>query len=41
MLSSNTTEVSSATLDDVLDAFTGHHPEGDVDLLKRAHAWAA
>jgi len=41
MLSSNTTEVSSATLDDVLEAFTGHHPEGDVDLLKRAHVWAA
>ncbi|MBW3666356.1 MAG: bifunctional (p)ppGpp synthetase/guanosine-3',5'-bis(diphosphate) 3'-pyrophosphohydrolase [Actinobacteria bacterium] len=41
MLSSNTTEFSSATLDDVLDAFTNHHPDGDTDLLRRAHAWAA
>ena len=35
---SNTTEIKqSATLADVLEAFRERHPEGDVDLLERAH----
>jgi len=39
---SATTElVSSATLAGVIDAFTAHYPQGDVDLLKRAHDTAA
>jgi GTP pyrophosphokinase len=41
MPSSSTTESPSATLEDVLAAFTGHHPSGDVGLIDRAHAWAA
>lgn len=42
MPSSATTEaVSSATLADVLDAFRTHYPDGDVDLLRRAHDTAA
>ncbi len=37
MLSSNTTEhASSASLVDVLDAFRVHHPDGDIELLRRA-----
>lgn len=39
---SATTElVSSATLASVIDAFTAHYPQGDVDLLRRAHDTAA
>ena len=39
---SATTElVSSATLASVIDAFTAHYPDGDIDLLKRAHDTAA
>jgi len=30
----------TATLDEVLSAFTAHHPEGDVELLQRAHGVA-
>lgn len=42
MPSSNTTEqVTSASLADVLDAFRAHYPEGDVELLIRAHETAA
>lgn len=41
MRSSGTTEFSGATLDDVLGAFTSHHPDGDVAVLERAHDWAA
>ncbi len=41
MLSSNTTEFSDATLEDVLTAFTGHHPDGDTGVVERAHAMAA
>ena len=38
MLSSDTTEKTpSASLVDVLDAFRAHHPEGDVELLRKAH----
>ena len=38
MLSSDTTEpVSSAALVDVLDAFRAHHPDGDIELLRRAY----
>ena len=38
MLSSDTTEqASSASLVDVLDAFRAHHPDGDVELLRKAH----
>jgi GTP pyrophosphokinase len=41
MPSSDTTDqVTSATLDDVLDAFRAHYPDGDVDLLRRAHETA-
>lgn len=37
MLSSSTTEPApSATLVDVLDAFRAHHPDGDVELLRKA-----
>jgi guanosine-3',5'-bis(diphosphate) 3'-pyrophosphohydrolase len=37
-----TTEtLEAAGLDDVIDAFEAHYPEGDVDLLRRAHATAA
>ncbi len=38
--SSTTDPVTSATLDDVLKAFGAHYPEGDTDLLVRAHATA-
>jgi GTP pyrophosphokinase len=31
----------SATLADVLEAFAAHYPDGDVDLLRRAHDTAA
>ena len=34
-------QVTSATLADVLAAFTVHYPDGDVELLRRAHATAA
>lgn len=38
MRSSDTTEsVPSAALVDVLDAFRAHHPDGDVELLRRAY----
>ena len=38
MPSSDTTEsVPSAALVDVLDAFRAHHPDGDVELLRRAY----
>ena len=41
MPSSATTDSDhTATLDEVLSAFTDHHPEGDVDLLRRAHGVA-
>ena len=37
MLSSNTTEqLKSASLVDVLDAFRAHHPDGDIELLRKA-----
>ena len=39
--SSTTEQVTSATLDDVLEAFRMHYPDGDVDLLRRAHDTAA
>ncbi len=35
-----TTESKTATLDEVLEAFRSHYPDGDVDLLRRAHATA-
>jgi guanosine-3',5'-bis(diphosphate) 3'-pyrophosphohydrolase len=42
MPSSDTIEqVTSATLDDVLEAFRQHYRDGDVELLRRAHATAA
>jgi GTP pyrophosphokinase len=42
MLYSDTTDVAGpATLDRVTAAFLEHHPEGDVELLKRAHEVAA
>jgi guanosine-3',5'-bis(diphosphate) 3'-pyrophosphohydrolase len=42
MPSSDTTDqVTSATLDDVEDAFREHYPGGDVELLRRAHETAA
>lgn len=42
MPSSNTTELEqSAELDDVLLAFRAHYPDGDTDVLTRAHAMAA
>jgi GTP pyrophosphokinase len=37
MLSFDTTDGRTAALADVLDAFEAHHPEGDVELLRRAH----
>jgi GTP pyrophosphokinase len=37
MLSFDTTEERTATLADVLDAFKARHPDGDVELLRRAH----
>ena len=41
MPSSSTTESSQATFDDVVNAFAAHHPDGDVDLLRRAYEVAA
>ncbi|HET9259188.1 MAG TPA: bifunctional (p)ppGpp synthetase/guanosine-3',5'-bis(diphosphate) 3'-pyrophosphohydrolase [Acidimicrobiia bacterium] len=38
--SDTTEQVTSATLADVIDAFTAHYPDGDVDLLRRAHETA-
>ena len=39
MPSSYTTEVdpAPATFEDVVEAFLAHHPDGDVDLLRRAY----
>ena len=38
MPSFDTTEQgTSAKLVDVLDAFRAHHPDGDIELLRRAH----
>lgn len=39
MPSSYTTDVdpAPATFDDVVEAFTTHHPDGDRDILRRAH----
>ncbi|MFZ0013669.1 MAG: bifunctional (p)ppGpp synthetase/guanosine-3',5'-bis(diphosphate) 3'-pyrophosphohydrolase [Acidimicrobiia bacterium] len=39
--SATTDQVTSATLADVLDAFQAHYPDGDVDLLRRAHDTSA
>lgn len=41
MPSSSTTESRQATFDDVVSAFLAHHPDGDVDLLRRAYEVAA
>ena len=41
MPSSSTTESSQATFDDVVAVFVAHHPDGDVDLLRRAYEVAA
>jgi GTP pyrophosphokinase len=41
MPSSPTTEQSQATFEDVVAAFVAHHPDGDVDLLRRAYELAA
>ncbi len=41
MPSSSTTESSQATFDDVVSAFVAHHPDGDVDLLRKAYEVAA
>jgi GTP diphosphokinase / guanosine-3',5'-bis(diphosphate) 3'-diphosphatase len=42
MPSSDTTEqTTSATLEDVIDAFEAHYPDGDSELLRRAHETAA
>ncbi|HEU5113811.1 MAG TPA: RelA/SpoT family protein, partial [Acidimicrobiia bacterium] len=41
MPSSSTTESSQATFEDVVSAFVAHHPDGDVDLLRRAYEVAA
>lgn len=42
MPSSDTTDrTTSATLADVLEAFRAHYPDGDVELLRKAHATAA
>ena len=38
---SSTTESSQATFDDVVSVFVAHHPDGDVDLLRRAYEVAA
>ena len=35
--SATTDQTASATLDQVIDAFRAHHPEGDVDLIIHAH----
>lgn len=35
-----TTESKTATLDEVIEAFRSHYPDGDVELLRRAHATA-
>ncbi|MFP4553526.1 MAG: RelA/SpoT family protein [Actinomycetota bacterium] len=35
-----TTESKTATLDEVIDAFRSHYPDGDFELLRRAHATA-
>lgn len=41
MPSSATTDSGhTATVDEVLSAFTAHHPDGDVDLLRRAYGVA-
>ncbi len=39
--SATTEQVTSATLDDVIAAFQVHYPDGDADLLRRAHETAA
>ncbi|HIE21056.1 MAG TPA: bifunctional (p)ppGpp synthetase/guanosine-3',5'-bis(diphosphate) 3'-pyrophosphohydrolase, partial [Acidimicrobiia bacterium] len=39
--SATTDQTASATLDQVIDAFRAHHPEGDVDLIIHAHEVAA
>jgi GTP diphosphokinase / guanosine-3',5'-bis(diphosphate) 3'-diphosphatase len=36
-----TEEAAAATLDDVIEAFIAHYPEGDIELLRRAHDTAA
>jgi GTP diphosphokinase / guanosine-3',5'-bis(diphosphate) 3'-diphosphatase len=41
MPSSPTTEERQATFEDVVAAFVAHHPDGDVDMLRRAHDVAA
>ena len=41
MPSSSTTESSQATFEDVAEVFVAHHPDGDVELLRRAHEVAA
>ncbi|MGH8941280.1 MAG: RelA/SpoT family protein, partial [Acidimicrobiia bacterium] len=41
MPSSSTTESSQATFGDVAEVFVAHHPDGDVDLLRRAYEVAA
>jgi GTP diphosphokinase / guanosine-3',5'-bis(diphosphate) 3'-diphosphatase len=41
MPSSATTEAAPVSLDDVLEAFRSHYPDGDVELLRRAHDLAA
>ncbi len=40
MPSSHTTELKRAEFDDVVTAFRVHHPDGDVDLLRRAYELA-
>jgi GTP pyrophosphokinase len=40
MPSSPTTEQRQAGFEDLVAAFLAHHPEGDVELLQRAHEWA-
>ncbi len=39
--SATTDQTASATLDQVIDAFRSHHPQGDVDLITRAYEVAA
>ena len=41
MPSSSTTESGQATFEDVAEVFVAHHPDGDVDLLRRAYEVAA
>ena len=41
MPSSSTTESSQATFEDVAEVFVAHHPDGDVELLRRAYEVAA